>query len=160
MNNNCRMPLINWSRYLENGRCCNILRNVNTRSEGPTKVILQGTVECSRRRGKPKRAWLTTSRSAQANLSLRLRHGTQPAGVDRTDEEVHHDAPLRLLAELSDQAKARQGKARQGKARQGKARQGKYMHAMHDNTGVNCEMLGTIKCRTVKETINANMKVS
>ena len=47
------------------------------------------------------------------------------AGVERTEEEVRHDAPLRLFAELRDQVKARQGKARQGKARQGKARQGK-----------------------------------
>ena len=29
--------------------------------------------------------------------------------MERTDEEVHHDAPLRLLAELRDQGKARQG---------------------------------------------------
>ena len=28
------------------------------------------------------------------------------AGVERTDEEVRHDAPLRLLAELRDQGKA------------------------------------------------------
>ena len=33
-------------------------------------------------------------------------HGTQPAGVERTDEEVRHDALLRLLAELRDQGKA------------------------------------------------------
>ena len=33
-------------------------------------------------------------------------HGTQPAGVERADEEVHHDAPLRLPAELRDQGKA------------------------------------------------------
>ena len=32
-------------------------------------------------------------------------HGTPPAAVERTDEEVHHDAPLRLLAELRDQGK-------------------------------------------------------
>ena len=34
-------------------------------------------------------------------------HGIQPAGVERTDEEVRHDAPLRLFAELRDQGKAR-----------------------------------------------------
>ena len=27
-------------------------------------------------------------------------NGAQPAGVERPDEEVHHDASLRLLAEL------------------------------------------------------------
>ena len=31
--------------------------------------------------------------------------GPQSAGVGRTDEEVHHDAPLRLHAELRDQAR-------------------------------------------------------
>ena len=34
-------------------------------------------------------------------------HGTQPAGVERPDEEVRHDAPLRLLSEVMDQGKAR-----------------------------------------------------
>ena len=42
-------------------------------------------------------------------------HGTQPAGMERADGEVRHDAPLRLLVELRDHGKARQGKARQGK---------------------------------------------
>ena len=32
----------------------------------------------------------------------------QPAGVEIADEEVCHDAPLRLLTELRDQGKARQ----------------------------------------------------
>ena len=32
--------------------------------------------------------------------SLGPRHDTQPAGVERADEEVRHDAPLQLLAEL------------------------------------------------------------
>ena len=62
--------------------------------------------------------------------AIKAQYGTQMAGVERTDEAVSHDAPLRLFAELRDQGKARQGKARQGKAmqcnaRQGKARQGK-----------------------------------
>ena len=34
-------------------------------------------------------------------------YGTQPAGLERTDEEIRHDAPQRLLAELRDQCKAR-----------------------------------------------------
>ena len=34
------------------------------------------------------------------------RHGTQPAGVERTDEEVRHDAPLRLFTYPMDQGKA------------------------------------------------------
>ena len=71
-----------------------------------------------------KRAGVITSQSGPTNPLLRLRpYCTQLAGVERTDEELHHDTPLRLLAELRDQGKARQGKARQGKARQGKARQ-------------------------------------
>ena len=41
----------------------------------------------------------------------------------------------------------------------------KCLHAGHGNTGLNCEMGGTIICKTVKEndlevTRNANMKVS
>ena len=43
-----------------------------TRSDGLTEVILQGTVEGSRRRGRPKRAGSTTSRSGPANPSLKL----------------------------------------------------------------------------------------
>ena len=35
-------------------------------------------------------------------------HGTQPAELERPDEEVRHDVPLWLLAELRDQCKARQ----------------------------------------------------
>ena len=35
-------------------------------------------------------------------------NGTQPAGVERPDEEVCHDAPLRLFAEQRDQGKAKQ----------------------------------------------------
>ena len=34
-------------------------------------------------------------------------HGTQSTGVERAGEEVRHDAPLRLHAELRDQGKAR-----------------------------------------------------
>ena len=34
-------------------------------------------------------------------------HGTQPAGVERADEEVHHDVPKQLLVELRDQGRAR-----------------------------------------------------
>ena len=34
-------------------------------------------------------------------------YGTPPAGVERTDEEVRHEAPLRLLAELRDQGEGR-----------------------------------------------------
>ena len=34
-------------------------------------------------------------------------HGTQPAGVERADEEIRHDASPRLLAELWGQCKAR-----------------------------------------------------
>ena len=78
-----------------------------TRSDGLTKVILQGTVEGSRRRGRPKeldRQHRGVDRQILRSDSI---HGTQPAGVERTDEEVRHDAPLRLFAELRDQGKAR-----------------------------------------------------
>ena len=34
-------------------------------------------------------------------------HDTQPAGVERVDGEIHRDAPLRHIAELRDQSKAR-----------------------------------------------------
>ena len=56
-----------------------------------------------------KRAGSTTSRSGPANRSLRLKPWHTTAGVERTDEEVRHDAPLRLFAELREQGKARQG---------------------------------------------------
>ncbi len=70
-----------------------------TRSDGLTKVILQGKVEVSLRRpwAIRKRAGSTTSRTGPANPSLigvYSSHGTQPAGVERTDEEVRHDAPI------------------------------------------------------------------
>ena len=35
-----------------------------------------------------------------------MSHGTQPAGVERADEEVGHDALLLPLAELMDKVKA------------------------------------------------------
>ena len=38
-------------------------------------------------------------------------HGTQPAGVERTDEEVRHDAPLRLFAELKAQSHIRDARS-------------------------------------------------
>ena len=72
----------------------------------PNQSNTTGTVEEGAGR---KRAALTTSRSGPANPSQR-RRPSQPAGVERTDEEVHHDAPLRLLAELRDQGKGK-GKA-------------------------------------------------
>ena len=79
-----------------------------TRSDGLTKVILQGKIEGSRRTG-----GLTTSRIGPANSSHCGSHGTQPAGLERADEEIRHNAPLELLAELRDQGKARQGNVRQ-----------------------------------------------
>ena len=39
-------------------------------------------------------------------------HGTQPGGVERADEDVRRDAPLRLLVEVRELCKARQGKAK------------------------------------------------
>ena len=84
-----------------------------TRSDGLNKVILQGTVEGKRRRGlseKEEYGGLTKSRSGPENIYSRRdsRHGTLPAGVGIADEEVRHDAPLRLLAEPRNQDKARQ----------------------------------------------------
>ncbi len=68
-----------------------------TRSDGLTKVILQGTVEGSRRRG---RRMDRKHRGVDRQiLRWDSSHGTQPEGVERTDEEVRHDPPLRLLAE-------------------------------------------------------------
>ena len=40
-------------------------------------------------------------------LRRNCNHGTQPAGVERFDEEVHHDAPPWILVELRDQDKER-----------------------------------------------------
>ena len=50
-----------------------------------------------------KRGGLTTSRSGPANPSQRLK----PAGVDSSDEEIRHDAPLRLNADARDQGETR-----------------------------------------------------
>ena len=72
------------------------------RSDGLTKVILQETVEGRRRRGRPKKSWIDNIVEWAGDSS----HGTQPAGVERADEDVRHDAPLWLLAELRDQGKA------------------------------------------------------
>ena len=75
-----------------------------TRSDGLTKVILQGTIEGSRRRG-----GLTTSRIGPENSShCEPWHTTgRSRERERADEEVRHDVPLELLAELRDQGKAK-----------------------------------------------------
>ena len=57
-------------------------------------VILQGAVEGKRRRGMPKKRWIDniaewTGKSVALGDSS---HGTQPAGVERADEEIRHDA--------------------------------------------------------------------
>ena len=58
------------------------------------KVILQGTVEGKRRRGKPKISW------GDYFVTRFL------PSLNKAYTYIHHDAPLRLLAELRDQGKA------------------------------------------------------
>ena len=75
-----------------------------TRSDGLTKVILQGTVEGRRRRGRPKKSWIDNI----AEWTGKSFAETQAMAHDRQEwryEEVRHDAPLRLLAELRGQDK-------------------------------------------------------
>ena len=73
-----------------------------TSSDGPTKMILHGTIK----EGAEEEVELQHRGVDRLILRRDSSHGTQPAGVERADEEVHHDAPLRLLAELRDQGKA------------------------------------------------------
>ena len=81
-----------------------------TRSDGQTKVILQGTVEGSRRRGRPKKSWSDNiaewTGTSLAETQAMAHNRQEWREAQRADEEVHHDAPLRLLAELRDQGKA------------------------------------------------------
>ena len=79
-----------------------------TRSDGLTRVILQGIVEGRRRRGRPNKNWIDNI-AEWTGKSFAETHGTQAARVVIADEEVRRDASLRLLAELRDQGKARQG---------------------------------------------------
>ena len=86
------------------------------RSDGLTKVIIGNNAGNSRRQSKKGQVekeldWQHRGVNRQI-LRRDLNHGTQPAGVERTDEEVRHDALLRLLAELRDQGRARQRNAR------------------------------------------------
>ncbi len=75
-----------------------------TRSDGLAKVILQGTIESTRRRGKQK-TW--ADKCCRVEVFRRdTSHDTQPAGVERADEEVRHDAPQRLLAGLRGKARS------------------------------------------------------
>ena len=75
------------------------------RSDGLTKVILQGTVEGSRRRGRPKKRWSDNIAEWTGKSFVETQAWHTTGRVERTDEEVHYDAPLRLLAELRDQGK-------------------------------------------------------
>ena len=59
-----------------------------TRSDGLTKVMLAGTVEGRRRRGQAEKRW--ADKIAEWT-------GISFAGLERTDEEVRHDAPLRFF---------------------------------------------------------------
>ena len=79
-----------------------------TRSDGLTKVILQS------KKGQAEKELDRQHCGVDRQILHRdSNHGTQPEGVERTDEEVRHDAPLRLFAELRDQG---QGERRpQGK---------------------------------------------
>ena len=77
-----------------------------TRSDGLTKVILQGTIERKRGRGRPKKRWSDNIVDWTGKSFAETSHATQPAGVERADEEVRHDARLRLPVELRDQGKA------------------------------------------------------
>ena len=61
-----------------------------TRSDGQTKVILQGTVEGQRLRGMPKKRWIDNiAERTGKSFAETSSHGTHR--VERVDGEVHYD---------------------------------------------------------------------
>ena len=79
-----------------------------TRSDGLTEVILQGTVEGSRRRGRPKKSWSDniqewTGKSFAETQAI-AHHRQEWRELTRKSTMTR---PLRLLTELRDQGKAR-----------------------------------------------------
>ena len=79
-----------------------------TRSDGLTKEILQGTVEVSRRRGRPKKSWsdnITEWTGKSFAETQAMAHHRQE-WIELTRKSIMTRA-LRLLTELRDQGKAR-----------------------------------------------------
>ena len=68
-----------------------------TRSDGLTKVILQGTVEGSRRRGRPKKSWIDNIADWTGKSFAETQTMTHNRQEWRTNEEVRHDAPPTVL---------------------------------------------------------------
>ena len=72
----------------------------------PNQSDATGNSRRQTNKGRPKKRWIDNIAewTGKSFAETQLSHGTRPAGVERADEEVRHDAPLRLLADLVTQA--------------------------------------------------------